>query len=808
MKISLNWLKDYIHTDLSTDKICELLTAIGLEVEGVEAFESIKGGLKDLVVGEVKTCEKHENADKLSVCSVDVGGEAPLQIVCGAPNVAAGQKVIVAPVGSTIFPSEGEPFNIGKAKIRGVQSFGMICAEDEIGLGASHDGILVLPEATPVGQPVKELYDIYSDTIIEIGLTPNRSDAQSHIGVARDLAAAIKIQEKQAIQVQWPSVDAFEVANTNHHIEVSVENLKACPRYAGVVISGLEIKPSPTWLQNKLKAIGVRPISNVVDITNFINHELGQPLHAFDLEKITGKQIMVQNLPQGTKFTTLDEVERSLSDEDLMICNAEEGMCIGGVFGGLKSGVTDSTTAIFLESAYFDPRTIRRTELRHDLRTDAAVKFEKGIDPELQVYALKRAALMMQELAGGEITSEVVDIYPTPIERAIVTLSYKRLNTLTGIDMAPELTKEILSLLDFDIKSETETGLELFVPQYRNDVTREADVIEEVLRIYGLDNVPISGKVNFEIGYGLNTSDELRNLLSDQLSAQGFYEIITNSITRSKYYNNLEDSSVVKPLNSLNAHLDILRPAMLMTGLESIAHNQNRNMIDCKFYDFGKTYSVKADGAFQENMHVALYTSGNQQAESWTNFSQPADFYELKAFVEQLFAKSGLGKTKVKTEVGDQFEYGIAYQVKGQTIAEVGKVAKTFLQQAGIKKSVYYADIDFQVLLNAYEANQQKFKAIPKYPSMRRDLALVVNKEVEYASIKKIASVKTGPQLRSMNLFDVFESEEKLGAGKKSYAVSFTFRDDKATLTDEVVDAEMKKLIKGFQEELSAEVRS
>jgi len=806
MKISLNWLKDYLKTDLPTDKICELLTAIGLEEEGVHPFESIKGGLKGLVVGEVKTCGKHENADKLSVCSVNVGGDEDLQIVCGAPNVAAGQKVIVAPVNTTIFPIDGEPFKIGKAKIRGVESRGMICAEDEIGLGDDHAGILVLPDDTIVGTPATDLFDIYSDTIIEIGLTPNRSDAQSHLGVARDLAAAIKIQEGKDISAQWPSVDTFKVDSTENTLDVTVENTEACPRYTGVVISGMEVKPSPSWLQNKLKTIGVRPINNVVDITNFINHELGQPLHAFDLEKIQGKEIVVKNLPEGSKFKTLDEVERTLSSEDLMICNSEEGMCIGGVYGGIGSGVTDHTTAIFLESAYFDPRTIRRTELRHDLRTDAAVKFEKGVDPNLQVYALKRAALLIQELAGGSITSEVVDIYPNPIEPKAVKLSYKRLNTLTGVDFEKGLVKEILGLLDFEVTTETDDHLMLNVPQYRADVEREADVIEEVLRIYGLDNVPVTGKANFSVTYGKNTLDELRNILSDQLTAQGFFEIMTNSITRSSYYDNLDESKVAKPLNSLNAHLDILRPGMLMTGLEVIAHNQNRSMPDCKFYDFGKTYS-KLDGKHNERMHLSVYISGDKTIENWRTSSDASDFYTLKGFVEQVFNKSGLKKWKVNKEIADHFDYGISYNIKGTSIAQLGEVGKQHLKKAGVKKSVFFADIDFDALLKVYEAQNPKFSQIPKYPSMRRDLALVVNKDVEYAAVQKLANSKTGNTLKAVNLFDVFESDEKLGAGKKSYAVSFLFRDDQKTLTDEVVDAEMQKLLKGFEQELGAEVR-
>ncbi len=808
MKISLNWLRDYINlTDLSIDQIAEIMTDTGLEVEGIEQFESITGGLEGLVVGQVESCEKHENADRLKVCQVTIGSGEPLQIVCGAPNVAQGQKVVVAPVNTTIYPIEGEPFKIKKAKIRGVQSSGMLCAEDEIGIGQSHDGILILPEDTPIGQPLSEIYEVYTDTVFEIGLTPNRSDAQSHIGVARDLSAAISTQSEQNVIVKWPATAAFTVDEETTPIQVQVENSEACARYAGLVISGIEVKASPLWLQNRLLAIGVRPINNIVDVTNYINHEYGQPLHAFDYNKILGNEILVKDLPSGTKFKTLDGVERILSDKDLMICNKSEPMCLAGVYGGLDTGVTEQTKAIFLESAYFDPKTIRRTELRHNLKTDAAAKFEKGVDPTKQVEVLKRSALLIEEIAGGRVTSRLIDLYPNPIERKQVKLSFERLNQLTGIQFEPSQAVDILNQLDFEVLQKSDLHVQLAVPQYRADVTREADVIEEILRIYGFNNVPTKDEVSYQMLYHEDSQDKLRNTLSDMLSGKGFHEIITNSITRQSYYDDvaIEVSKGVKPLNSINANLNLLRPDMVMTGLEVLAYNNNRSMPDAKLYDFGKIYSRVGNG-FKEENKLALYLSGQSGKQNWVSDATPFTFFNAKQSVEEILIKSGIRRLKQRESTHDSLEYGLDYCFGNQSIVSVGALKKAITSQFGLKQEVYFATIDFDYLL-AQQPISVQFKPISKFPSVSRDLALILDKQVSYQEVEDVAQREGGQYLQEMDLFDIFMDESKLGTGKKSYAIELRFQNVNDTLTSETVDKDIAHLIKAFEQNLKATIR-
>ena len=809
MKISYRWLQDYIKIDeLNIEQLTELLTDIGLEVEGVEQIETVKGGLKDLVIGEVLACQKHENADRLQVCEVSVGGQENLQIVCGAPNVAAGQKVIVAPVNSTIHPIKGEGFTIKEAKIRGTKSYGMICAEDEIGLGEGHDGIMVLPSEATVGQLASDYFNIESDTIIEIGLTPNRSDANSHLGTARDLAAALQIQYNSTNKVNWPTTEKFAVENTNHAIDVVVEAGEDCPRYAGVVVSDITVKPSPEWMQNRLKAIGVKPINNIVDITNFINHEYGQPLHAFDYDKIKGQKIIVKTIADKTPFTTLDAVERKLSNEDLMICNENEPMCIAGVYGGLNTGITNDTTAVFLESAYFNPKTIRRTELRHNLRTDAAAKFEKGVDPTKQVEIAKRAALLVKELAGGTISSNLVDVQAQTIEPKTIDLSLKQLNTLTGVEFTIEKAVEILKALDFDILEQTEKNVVVKAPLYRADVEREADVIEEVLRIYGFNNVPLSGIANFAMSYKQNDRDAFINKLADHLSANGFKEIMTNSITKSSYYKNEEvvkEQYLVKPLNSLNAELDVMRPDLLHTGLEAIAYNQNRNQPNCKFYEFGKTYA-NYNGNYAESSRLALFLTGSKNASSWQTKAEEINFYDVKQVVEEILLASRISDTKESETKSNLLAEGLQISSK-KALVNFGFVQPSLLKKMGIKHNVFFADFDFDALLASYDSKEIQFEPISKFPSIARDLALVIDKEVNYKQIQQIAQQKGGNHLKSINLFDVFTSEEKLGKDKKSYAVNFVFENKEQTLTNQEIDEQMKGLIQAFEQDIKAEIR-
>ncbi|WP_191859958.1 phenylalanine--tRNA ligase subunit beta [Hanstruepera ponticola] len=808
MKISLNWIKQFIKTDWNTEQISELLTDLGLEVEGVTPFQSIKGALEGIVVGEVLTCEQHTNADRLKVTTVNIGTDETLQIVCGAPNVAAGQKVLVATIGTTLYTAEGEAWKIKKGKIRGEESHGMICAEDELGLGTSHDGILVLDSKTKVGTLGSELYDVENDTVYEIGLTPNRADAMSHYGVARDLKAGL-LQKDINLELITPSVSAFHVDNRALKIDVEVKNKNLAPRYCGVTISGLKVGESPAWIQNRLKAIGLVPINNVVDITNYVLHELGQPLHAFDAAKITGNKIEVKTLKAGTKFTTLDGVERELHEDDLMICNAENPMCIAGVFGGLDSGVTEETTSIFLESAYFDPVSIRKTAKRHALNTDASFRFERGIDPNITEYALKRAALLIEELTGGEITSDIVDIYPNKIEDFQVRLSFENAKKLIGEEIPREVIKRILMSLDIKINNVTETGLGLTVPSFRNDVQREADVIEEILRVYGYNNINTTEKLNASISNTSRFEDyKLQNIVGNQLASQGFYETMTNSLTTPEYVSldaDLNPEHNVEMLNPLSNDLSVLRQSMLFSGLESVRHNINRKRDNLKLFEFGKTYHTYQDKR-EEPKHLALFVTGNRQTERWNTPVQPSDFYYLKGTVESLISRLGILNIKAAPITSNVFSEGLKLSQKKMVLVEFGLVKKSILKHFGISQNVLFANINWDNMVTLAKTNNVTFKSIPKYPEVRRDFALLLDDSVSFAEIDAIANQTEKNLLKDVNLFDVYEGKN-LPAGKKSYAVSFTLQDENKTLTDKQIDKIMNKLQANFEKQLGAELR-
>jgi phenylalanyl-tRNA synthetase beta chain len=813
MKVSLNWLKEYIDIALAPETISEILTSTGLEVEGMEQIESIPGGLEGVVVGEVITCGRHPNADRLSVTTVNIGNGEPLSIVCGAPNVAAGQKVLVATVGTTLHPIEGEPITLKKGKIRGEVSEGMICAEDELGIGTDHNGILVLPETTPVGQSARDYFNIQTDYIYEIGLTPNRSDATNHVGVARDLAAALQINHGHTGGLKLPSVEEFKVDNNDLPVEVVVENTAACPRYSGLSIKNVTIRESPDWLKQRLIAIGVRPINNMVDITNFVLHELGQPLHAFDLDAISGQKIIVKTLPQGSTFVSLDEVERKLNAEDLMICDGDsKGMCIGGVFGGINSGVKESTRNIFLESAHFDPQYIRRSSMRHNLRTDAAKIFEKGSDPNITIYALKRAALLMKELGGGTIASEIVDIYPEPIERKQIELTYSYINRLIGVDIPKEKVKTILTAMEMEITAEHGDQFTVAVPTNKSDVIRPADIVEEVLRIFGFNNVPMSNQIRSSMVLSPKPDpDQVRNTISNLLVADGFFEIMALSLSESRYYRELLPGVAKEELvyvnNTSNVQLDIMRPSMVISGLEAILHNQNRQRPDLKLFEFGRSYRQQEED-FEEINHLTLFMTGQRRPESWLNKEQAeTGFYTLKAEVEKVLQRLGLGRLQYTDFQDELFQFARRYHRGPQTIVEFGKLSAALVKGMDIKLPVFYADFNWDAILQSLRKQKVVMEEISKYPSVRRDLALVVGNSVKFEDIAAIAG-KTGKKLlREVNLFDVYENEDQLGAGKKSYAVSFIFEDKTKTLQMKEVDKIMDQLIKTYETQLSALIR-
>jgi phenylalanyl-tRNA synthetase beta chain len=809
MTISYNWLHDYLPVTIDPERLSKLLTSVGLEVESLERYESLKGGLQGLVIGEVLATEKHPNADKLTVTKVNIGSGDPLQIVCGAPNVAAGQKVVVATVGTTIYPKKGDPLTMKIAKIRGVESYGMICAEDEIGLSEDHAGIMVLPAEVKVGMPAADYFKIYTDWIYEIGLTPNRMDAMSHRGVARDVCAYLSYHDNKDLKVKALATDNFKVENTTLPISVTIENANACQRYSGVSISGVTVKESPQWLQDKLRAIGQRPINNIVDITNFVLHETGQPLHAFDYDKITGKKVLVKNLAEGTTFVTLDEKERKLSAEDLMICNGNsEGLCIAGVFGGQQSGVTAASKNIFLESAWFNPIDIRKTSFRHGLRTDAATRFEKNVDISNTVNVLKRAALLIKELGGGAIASEVVDVYPKPVQQPQVQLKYSFLRKLSGKSYPAEAVKKILVSLGFDIVKDSPEDVVAAAPLSKPDIHLPADIVEEIMRIDGLDNVEIPKAITISPSVEPNRSKHIyREKTSDYLVGLGFNEIFTNSITNAAYFDEAELSTAVKLLNNLSADHNIMRPSMLQTGLEAIAHNLNRKNNDLRFFEFGKTYNTQGPGKYSEKEHVSLYITGQVQDDAWKGKGTPSDIFYLKGVVARILQLTGISKaTFAPVSAENNLVNTLQATINKDVIATLGQVTSQELKRFEIKQPVFYADLDFEVMLKYISANSIKAKELPRQLPVRRDLAMVVPKSLPFADVENTVKKVKLDKLQSIQLFDIFESE-KLGADKKSLAVSFTFLDEEKTPTDKDIDGMMNKIMNALETTLQVEIR-
>ena len=808
MTISYNWLSEYLPWPIEPEKLSKILTSIGLEVESLTFYENVKGGLAGLTVGEVLTVSQHPNADKLKITTVHIGAEAPLQIVCGASNVAVGQKVIVATIGTTIYPSAGDPLTMRVAKIRGEESFGMICAEDEIGLGTSHDGILVLPAATIVGTPAATLFEPYQDWVYEIGLTPNRMDAMSHLGVAKDVCAYLTHHEKEAKPVT-PFSNSFTPDQNNKTIHVSIDNEAACTRYAGVELTGVTVSDSPSWLKNRLTAIGVRPINNIVDVTNYILHETGQPLHAFDAAAISGGKVIVKNVAAGTSFTTLDTKERKLQDADLLICNATDPMCIAGVFGGAASGVHAGTTSIFLESAWFHPTTIRKTSLHHGLRTDAATRFEKGVDIASTVQVLKRAALLIKEVAGGSISSDITDIYPNVTPKTEVAVKYHYIKKLSGKNYHPEAVKKILTALGFEVIAEGIDELRVAVPYSKPDISIPADLVEEILRIDGLDNIEIPTTITISPAVEVASAKEvIKEKTANFLVGKGFVEIFTNSITNSQYFTPAILSTAVKMINNLSADLDVLRPSMLETGLETIAYNCNRRNHNLRLFEFGKTYATSGSGQYAEKEHLCIYLSGLDTEEGWRVKSKEQDLLMAKGILQAVATLTGLPPINWSFEgtAQDAASISIAATVGGLTIATLQEVSPKKRQQFDIKQGVVFVDIDLAALVTAAEKQKIVYTEVSKFPAVQRDLALVVDRAVTYAAIElAVATVKL-PKLKGIRLFDVFESD-KLGVNKKSMALSFTFVDEEKTMTDTETDGMVSKLISAFEKELGAEIR-
>ena len=820
MNISYNWLKKFIDFDLSPLELADALTSIGLEVGGVEEIQAIKGGLEGLVIGEVLTCEPHPNSDHMHVTNVNLGTGEPVQIVCGAPNVAAGQKVIVATIGTKLYDGD-DCFTIKKSKLRGIESCGMICAEDEIGIGTDHSGIIVLPDDAVVGMPAKEYYNIKSDYVLEVDITPNRADACSHYGVARDLYAYLTQRGIQT-SLHKPSVDDFKVDNHDLDINVTIVNSEACPRYAGITIKGVTVKESPEWLQNDLRMIGLRPINNIVDITNYILFAYGHPMHCFDADKIKGNQVIVKCMPEGTPFVTLDGVERKLSSRDLMICNAEEPMCIGGVFGGLESGTTEETKNVFLESAYFHPTWIRKTARRHGLSTDASFRYERGIDPNNTIYILKLAAMMVKELAGGEISSEIKDVSCKDFPPFRVELTYQRVNELIGKNIPVEAVKSIVKSLEMDIVAETAEGLTLDVPQYRVDVQRDCDVIEDILRIYGYNNVEIPTTLKSSLVAETETdkSNKLQNLVAEQLVGAGFNEIMNNSLTKAAYYNDLTSypaKNLVRLMNPLSSDLNVMRETLLFGGLETIARNANHKNPDLKLFEFGNCYyyreekrnEEKALAPYSESYHLALWLTGKDKQGSWIHADEDNNVYMLKAYVENILGRVGLHMRDLTIENLSTDIYASAVVIKtqgGKRLAMIGTVTRKLLKQFDIDNAVYFADINWIEVMRSIRSLKVSFKELPKFPAVRRDLALLVEKNVQFAQIEKLVFDADRKLVKSVNLFDVYEGKH-LEAGKKSYAISITLQDENQTLNDKVIDKVMQKIIKSLEERAGARLR-
>lgn len=807
MKVSYKWLQDYLPIEVNFSDLPEILTNTGLEVAAVEKVELIPGGLQGLVVGEILEVIKHPNADRLTITKVSTDKGEEKSIVCGAPNVKVGQKVVVALPGTKLHPIDGDPFEIKKGKIRGEISEGMICAEDEIGMGHNHDGIIVLEKKARIGMSVREYYKVEDDYSVEIDLTPNRTDAISHFGVARDYLAVKNLNESERNRLVIPDLKEFSIDNNDLSIEIEVEDNEACPRYSGLTMSGLTIEPSPDWLQQRLLTVGLNPINNIVDLANYVMYETGQPLHVFDADKIKGNKVVVKKLDSGTPFKTLDEQDRKLDRNDLMICNSEDAMCIAGVFGGFTSGVSDSTTNIFIESAYFSPSGIRKTARKHSLSTDASYRYERGANPEATVYALKRLAMMIKELTGAKISSDVVDVYPEKIKRKEVTLRLDYLKKIVGKELQSEKAVNILTSLGFEIMGQKEQSIDLSIPPYRAEVTREIDVVEEVLRIYGYNNIEIPKQMKSAITLrpGIDGAS-LRNRIGSLLSARGFREVMNNSLSSEKYFT--EKNNLVKIKNPLSNELSVLRMSLNAGGLESIRFNLNRNSTDLKLFEFGKTYELDENGDFLESMKVALWISGRSRAESWRNVDKKTDYYDLKETLELVLNKLGVNTINLRKSPHEEngAEFGLDYLVGKKSLASIWKFDDQTLNNSEIEQEVYGAEIDWSQLLIILSEKEVRFEALPKFPSMRRDLALLVDESVQYSEIEKIARDIERKILREVNLFDVYKGKG-IDPGKKSYAVSFVFRDDKKTLTDVTVDKVMSKLIARLKKDLSAELR-
>jgi len=808
MKISYNWLKEFIATDWNVEKTSQLLTDLGLEVEGVAPFESIKGGLQGVVVGHVLSCEKHPNADKLQLTKVSIGNNTTLQIVCGAPNVTKGIKVAVATIGTTLYTPEGEAWVIKKGKIRGEESHGMLCSENELGLGQGHDGIMILEDHLKEGAACSSVFNVVRDEVIEIGLTPNRADAMSHFGVARDLKAGLK-QQGVSKELITPSVMQFSVDNRISTIQVQVDTPDLAPRYSGITISDLTVKESPDWIKNRLKAIGLSPINNVVDATNYVLHELGQPLHAFDLAKIEGKKVIVKTLEQGTKFTTLDGIERVLSSEDLMICDAKKPMCLAGVFGGQDSGVTAQTTAVFLESAYFNPVSIRKSAKRHGLSTDASFRFERGIDINLVEEALKRAALLIKELAGGQISSDIIDLYPKKEENYQVFLTFMRIYSLIGEEIPTDTIKSILSSLEIRVNNVTESGLGLTIPFYRVDVQREVDVIEEILRVYGYNNIHFSKKINASIAYTDPKADHIiQNKIGDSLAAQGFNEILTNSLTSPQPLQHTQDTELqqaVTILNPLSNDLSILKTSMLFTGLETVSYNINRKTNRLKLFEFGKTYH-QIDENRRENKHLSILMTGKRHTENWLSSDEKLSFFDLKTVVENILERLGIQKWKISEATADLFSEGISYSSRKDTIVTFGVLSNKLLKKLDIKQEVLFADFNWDAILKLLTKETIKFQDIPKYPEVSRDFALLIKNSVTFEQLAQTAKNTEKKYLKEVGLFDVYTGKN-LPEGTKSYGVNFVLQDQNATLEEKQIDKIMQKLQAAFERDFEASLR-